>query len=151
MADDRLRELERRFRASGSPEDEARWLLLRMRTGAVTGEAVELAAYVGSPAARLLRRRPTPDGWLVAPSDPRWPADVDPDRAPLPIEEACDATGFGDGIGRWGRQASVRAALGAVHALWPVWLTKNDWNDRVDDRRRPRRSTPTSSRICWSA
>lgn len=53
MSDDALRELERRFRASGDPADEARWLAESVRAGRLARERVELAAFVGHPAAAL--------------------------------------------------------------------------------------------------
>lgn len=51
MTDSHLRELERRFRASGSAEDEAAWLLERVRNGDVSQEDAELASYLGHEAA----------------------------------------------------------------------------------------------------
>ncbi len=51
MSDVRLRELERRFKESGSLEDEAAWLLERVRVGRLDPTKLELAAHVGHPAA----------------------------------------------------------------------------------------------------
>lgn len=51
MSDERLRELERRFRASGSVEDEAAWLRARVQAGELSSEKLELAAYCGWEAA----------------------------------------------------------------------------------------------------
>jgi hypothetical protein len=50
MSDQRLRELERRWRETGSVEDEAAYLLERVRTGSLDREMLELAAYCGHPA-----------------------------------------------------------------------------------------------------
>lgn len=52
MSDAGLRELERRWRASGAPGDEARVLAERLRQGALSRERLELAAHVGHVAAR---------------------------------------------------------------------------------------------------
>ena len=48
MTDASLRDLERRFRASGSVEDESVWLRARLRAGELTSERVELAARLGA-------------------------------------------------------------------------------------------------------
>ena len=53
MSDANLRELERRFRASGTVEDEAAWLLERARAAELEQSRVEMAAYLGHPAALL--------------------------------------------------------------------------------------------------
>src|SRR5687768_4148255 len=45
MTDSRLRELECRWRSSGSVEDEATFLRERVRVGDLTRERLELAAY----------------------------------------------------------------------------------------------------------
>lgn len=47
MSDSQLRELERRWRETGSVEDEARYLLERVRVGDLEQEKLELAAYCG--------------------------------------------------------------------------------------------------------
>lgn len=52
MSDVELRELERRWRASGAPADEARVLAERLRLGELTLARLELAAYVGHVASR---------------------------------------------------------------------------------------------------
>ena len=44
MSDQRLRELERRWKESGSPDDEAAYLLERVRVGDLTRERLHLAA-----------------------------------------------------------------------------------------------------------
>lgn len=51
MSDDRLRDLERRWRAGGAPEDDARLLRERVRAGALAAADLELAARLGHPAA----------------------------------------------------------------------------------------------------
>lgn len=51
MSDTRLRELERRWRETGAVEDEASFLVERVRSGEVTRERIELSAYCGYEAA----------------------------------------------------------------------------------------------------
>lgn len=53
MADERLRELERRWRETGAPGDEAAFLLERVRAGTLAREKLELAAWCGHAAALL--------------------------------------------------------------------------------------------------
>ena len=52
MSDQKLRELERRWKETGSPDDEAAYLLERVRVGNLTQERLELAAYCGHEGAR---------------------------------------------------------------------------------------------------
>jgi hypothetical protein len=59
VSDGRLRELERRWRESGSVDDEASWLSERMRAGTLTRDRLELAAYCGSAAASKLVEPPS--------------------------------------------------------------------------------------------
>lgn len=49
MSDERLRELERRFRTSGDKEDEAAWLRARVLAGELTEDRQSLLAYLGRP------------------------------------------------------------------------------------------------------
>lgn len=74
MSDERLRQAERSFRETGSVEDEARYLLERVRAGTLTRERLELAAYCGHEASKLAAGGPS------ATSEPvkitttvRWP------------------------------------------------------------------------------
>lgn len=53
MSDERLRALERRWRETGSVEDEASLLLHRVRTGELTEERLALAACCGQAGARM--------------------------------------------------------------------------------------------------
>ncbi len=48
MSDSKLRELERRWRETGSVEDEAAYLRERVRVGDLTEERLEVAAYWGA-------------------------------------------------------------------------------------------------------
>jgi len=52
VSDARLRELERRWKETGSVDDEASYLLERVRVGDLTRERLELAAYCGHQGAR---------------------------------------------------------------------------------------------------
>ena len=65
MSDQKLRELERRWRETGSVEDEAAYLRERVRVGDLTQERLELAAYLGHAAAcNALGREPSP-AWRI--------------------------------------------------------------------------------------
>lgn len=62
MSDERLRTLEQRFRESGQVEDEAAWLVERIRVGGLSRAQLNLAASLGYPAARAaLDRSPEHD------------------------------------------------------------------------------------------
>lgn len=54
MTDSRLQELKRAWEASGSVDDEAAYLRERVRVGDLTQERLELAAYWGQVAARMV-------------------------------------------------------------------------------------------------
>jgi hypothetical protein len=56
-----LRRLERAFRASGSVEDEAAWLMARVQAGELDRGVLELAAYCGHEAANTLHRVDVPE------------------------------------------------------------------------------------------
>jgi hypothetical protein len=60
MSDTRLRELERRWKETGSPDDEAAYLKERVRVGDLTQERLELAAYCGHEGARRAVRGSLP-------------------------------------------------------------------------------------------
>lgn len=53
MSDDRLRELERRWRTTGAPEDEGAWLSERVRAGELSPVRLHAAAALGHSAARI--------------------------------------------------------------------------------------------------
>ena len=92
MADEELRRLER-LAGAGDLEAEARLLLERLRIGDVSREGVELAAYLGHGAAGVV----VPG---VTPADPE------------PLE-------WVSGLGRWGKEVAVRAAILAARAVLP--------------------------------
>lgn len=56
--DSRIRELERKWKESGSVEDEAAYLLERVRVGDLEKEKLELAAWLGQPAAEVVVSAP---------------------------------------------------------------------------------------------
>lgn len=92
MTDGALRELERAWRASGQPDDEARYIAEALRAGRLVRERVELAAYLRHAPARAALGDGAPAGEHVPWS--AWVAAVDDD----------------------GRRALVRALVGAVRA-----------------------------------
>ena len=52
--DQRVREAQRRYEASGNPQDGARWLRLRMSAGELVGDQVKMAARLGYQPARII-------------------------------------------------------------------------------------------------
>jgi len=94
VSDADLRDLERRFRETSSVEDEAAWLLERVRLGDLPNERLELAAFLGGVAALELTDR----------RGPRKPV-----RA------------WAETLLRWGREAGVRAVLQPTHAFLANW------------------------------
>lgn len=72
MSDDRLRELERRWKETGGDEQYAAYLLERVRAGELPRRNIELAAVCGSSAARTALGREAPeipealDEWAMA-------------------------------------------------------------------------------------
>lgn len=115
--DTNLRELERRFRASGDPADEADWQLVRVRAGDLQRERLEAAAYLGHSVARLAVGAPMDFG----PADARCRI-LDWDRFDGP-----SVGGFESKMHDFGRAYDldlvVRAALAAVQFTYGVWLT----------------------------
>lgn len=92
MSDEALRELERAWRTSGDPSDEARLVAEALRLGRLVRERVELAAYLRHGAARVALGDGAPAGEHVPWS--AWVAAVDDD----------------------GRRALVRALVAGVRA-----------------------------------
>lgn len=77
MADEALREAERRWLETGAVEDEGRYLLERVRAGTLTREWLELAAYCRHAAAMQVLGTPPDLGerrWLEGLR--RWPPEV---------------------------------------------------------------------------
>ncbi|MCA9630804.1 MAG: hypothetical protein KC766_24210 [Myxococcales bacterium] len=97
MTDSQLRELERRFRASGSAEDEAAWLRARVQAGELERSSLELAAYLGSEAARE----------FLGPSAPRHT-----------LAPKTGVLGFvRKGLAFWGPLPCLRAAIAATRMV----------------------------------
>lgn len=102
MSDARVRELERRWRETGAVDDEAAFLMERVRVGDLPKEGLELAAYCGHEASQAVTssRGPSED----TSSRPSW------------LEEMVR------GLQTWGKTAWVRAAIAASHcALTDSW------------------------------
>src|SRR5688500_4605392 len=66
MSAGHLREAERRFRVSGSVEDECELLRARLRLGLLRRERLAVAAYAGHPAARFLLGTDAPEPFTTA-------------------------------------------------------------------------------------
>ena len=91
VSDEKLRELERRWRETGAVEDEAAFLLERVRAGELTQERLELAAYCGHAGARRA---------VAAPKDPP--------QALGQLLEDVEAS--------WGQRVAVGVAVAATQA-----------------------------------
>lgn len=66
MSDEDVRDAERRWRASGSVEDQAAWLRARVRAGALPLAHVHAAAFLGHEAARRVEPAPWPEDGAAA-------------------------------------------------------------------------------------
>lgn len=98
MSDQSLRELERRWKETGAVEDEAAYLLERVRVGALAQERLELAAYCGAAAASHA----------------------------TPIKSPSQARDFMRGLSRFGGESIVRAlhvAAGELSRQWEAEFT----------------------------
>lgn len=102
MADERERELERRFRQSGSVDDEAAWLKERLRAGRLPEEPLRLAALVGHRAACLA----------------------------LDQEPALELEALAQGLVEHGRAVVLRAQLALARAALPEWESRFPRDDR---------------------
>lgn len=101
MTDQNLRDLARRAEATGSIEDEAALLLARVRAGDLAPDQLTLAAYCGHEAARRLLGEEAPTA---------------PD-----VHQREGLLRWAMGLRRWGREACVRAAVGAAEVVQPLW------------------------------
>ena len=109
MTDQELRELERRFRETGTAADEANWIRGRLRVGELQRDRVRLASYLGHEAAgRLLDEKET------APSVAGDSYDAETCYFPL-------LAVWTRGLCRFGREPAVRAGLAASTATLPVF------------------------------
>ena len=139
MSDERLRELERRWKETGAVEDEAAFLLERVRAGDLTREKLETAAhYCEHEAACLALGLPMPqhnvevDAWLVALRDrqeglalragialarlvlPIWEEPYPDDPRPRLALQASEAVLAGSGRGELAGRAADHANDAAV-------------------------------------
>ena len=119
VSDERLRELERRWKETGSVEDEAAFLLERVRVGELTQERLELAAYCGHPASQAavgeagLRRQAAAlrdvQPWLKQDASQFFGMCTGPVETEWKRRLA-DAEWI-YGLGLWGKAVAVRASL----------------------------------------
>lgn len=100
MSDERLRQLERTWRETGAVEDEAAWLRERVRVGDLDLEGLELAAYCGRPAARMI---------------------ID-DSSSKPPREPLEIQAWVEGVVARSKPAAVIAAVAAAEKFLPRWL-----------------------------
>lgn len=108
MTDSQLRELERRWRETGAVEDEARYLLERVRAGDLEQEKLELAAYCGHEGAR---------------------AGLGGSR-----EQPTDVAAFLSAISKWNRSAwiaAAKAACAAVHETLAAQVSEESPEDHA--------------------
>lgn len=95
MTDGRIRALERRAARTGGADDEAAWLLARLRAGDLAPARVHLLVHLGYPAARLATGAPVDDA---------------------PPRGVVAARRWAVGLGAFGREACARAALALARA-----------------------------------
>lgn len=108
MTDSKLRELERRWKETGSIEDEAAYLLERVRVGDVGEEKLELAAYCGHEGARAALG--------VAP----W----------APITSIDEWLAWVRGLSKWGHRTCIRAFAAAYGSVsLPLMLSESALTD----------------------
>ena len=135
MSDGRLRDLERRFRSTGTTVDEAAWLAERVRVGELPAGRVELAALLGSEAARtILGAGPPPKpwkAWLERAVRTTWP----PNHA-----WAALPTGW---------EVAVRATVALARAIdAPRVETRMGW---VPERERDQATQALEAAEAWAA
>jgi hypothetical protein len=125
VADARLRALSRAA-DQGDVEARARLLALRLRTGDLERAALEVAAYVGDPAARLVLGPEAPDLPTVAIRSARAAPELNQRR-------------WITGLRAYGKPWLVRAALAVAHDRAGAWA---EW-DAADER--PRRALDSAA------
>lgn len=134
MSDIKLRSLQRQA-DSGDPLARAALLTERVRSGTLTREMVELAAYAGDVAARAalppFADDPTTASGKATACDPCINADGRNYTFDTPGGWHClrHATEHPDlalwvrGLSRWGPEALVRAAVAAARQALPIWAS----------------------------
>ena len=136
MSDTKLRELERRWKETGSLDDEAAYLRERVRAGGLSSECLELAAFCGHGAACRALSSAVPD-------------------------VSGDLVEWAGGLQRWGQVAATVAALSAAKQVLPG-IRKRDERRRANvalvrvaawlrcpcDTHRER-AAESASHLCW--
>lgn len=114
MSDERALALERRFRETGSADDEATWLACRLRAGSVARHRVEVAAHCNHEAAlRVLERPPT-----------ALPPTVERRLVAAGHEVVRRVSGleqWAERLSSWGIEATVRGFLSLARHVQPDW------------------------------
>ncbi|MEZ6185255.1 MAG: hypothetical protein R3F62_09640 [Planctomycetota bacterium] len=116
MSDRRTLELERRYRETGAAEDGAAWLRERERTGDVSRESLELAAYCGDVAARRLLGEDAPEPAEWTRGLQRFHAEAVGRFATILAGLARDALGLDGSEGEWTQPLQAKAYLAAQDA-----------------------------------
>lgn len=96
MTDSRLRELERRWKETGSPKDEELYLRECLRTGRLSEEQLALAAFCTHSVAQVILD---------------YQAPIQPDTLREWVE----------GLSHWGKMCSIRAAIAAAQSCLHRW------------------------------
>lgn len=109
MTDSALRQAERAWRRSGAPSDEITYLAARLRTGQISRDRLDLAAYCGHVGAQQLLAGEM-SWWVVY--------NAHGHRVSPHIPGFDDA--WVRGLVRWGHEVTVRAS---VAAAWTAFLS----------------------------
>jgi hypothetical protein len=118
VTDHALRESERRWKETGSVEDEAVYLRERLRAGELPLDRLQLAAWLGSEAA-----------CLVVPEKPATGAPEDRVRAAADLginRTNADLEWWLLGLGNWGPETCVRAGLAVARLVLPYCVPIDD-------------------------
>lgn len=99
MTDSHLRELERRFKESGSVEDEVAYLLERVRLGELDRDMLELAAYCGHQASCQ----------ALGDQVPRMPEKL---------------KAWVEGLQVWNKETCVRAVIAVAQTCISIWAKR---------------------------
>lgn len=118
MSDTKLRDLERRWKETGSVQDEAAYLLERMRAGDLSRERLDLAAYCGHEGARQ----------AIGDASPPPLVGGTPESSERSVYE------WAHGLARFGKEVLVRAALAGALRIRDAWDNTYDrtpWRDQA--------------------
>lgn len=117
MSDAKLRELERRWRESGAADDEAAYLLERVRVGELPRDRLDLAAHCGYTAAQMASGYARPSAAID-----------DAESSERSIYE------WTQGLVQFGKAALVRAAVAGAECVRQAWdngVEHNPWRDQA--------------------